>query len=238
KKFYAPKIIGIIVAFTILISLFSHYNLLAYLSIDGFNHYNQQILTFEQHHIVEFTIVYLIAYVLLIACCLPGTILFDLLAGFIYGTWLGLLIVLFGYVLGSIANFVVVRYLFCDFIHRKFAHLREVVLGKGSMSSIIMNLIALRFIPIIPFWLLNILAAILEIPLPIFGFTTLIGILPTALIYIFLGVGVREHLQQHQQISLSILTDPKLWAPLLILTLLIIIPNLVKRYRKRRANIS
>lgn len=226
------RLLGVGISALVIYMLFNHYGLWSYLSLDGFNHYHQQILEFEQRHVVSFTVIYIISYIILIACCIPGTILFDLLAGFIYGTVLGTPIVLVSYLSGAILNFILVRTLFKDVLHQKFSHLRHIVLRDGGRTRTAYNLIGLRFIPIIPFWLLNILAAILDIPLITFIITTFIGIIPTSVIYVMIGNGVRSQLAENAKVSLDVLTNPELWIPLVLLALLIIIPNLYKSFKK------
>lgn len=226
------RLLGVGISALVIYMLFNHYGLWSYLSLDGFNHYHQQILEFEQKHVVSFTVIYIISYIILIACCIPGTILFDLLAGFIYGTVLGTPIVLVSYLSGAILNFILVRTLFKDVLHQKFSHLRHIVLRDGGRTRTAYNLIGLRFIPIIPFWLLNILAAILDIPLITFIITTFIGIIPTSVIYVMIGNGVRSQLAENAKVSLDVLTNPELWIPLVLLALLIIIPNVYKSFKK------
>lgn len=226
------RLLGIGISALVIYMLFNHYGLWSYLSLDGFNHYHQQILEFEQKHVISFTLIYILSYIVLIACCIPGTILFDLLAGFIYGTVLGTPIVLVSYLSGAILNFILVRTLFKDVLHQKFSHLRHIVLRDGGRTRTAYNLIGLRFIPIIPFWLLNILAAILDIPLITFIITTFIGIIPTSVIYVMIGNGVRSQLAENAKVSLDVLTNPELWIPLVLLALLIIIPNLYKSFKK------
>lgn len=230
------RVLGILIVATIICILFSHYDLWSYLSLDGFNHYHQQILDFEQQHVVQFTVVYIVSYIVLIACCIPGTILFDLLAGFIYGPVLGSGFVLFSYLSGAVLNFLLVRFLFKDILHQKFSHLRHIVLRDGGRTRTAYNLIGLRFIPVIPFWLLNILAAVLDIPLLTFIITTFIGIIPTSIIYVMIGSGLRTQFAQNQKISVDILTNPELWIPLVLLALLILIPNLYKTLKNRTKN--
>jgi uncharacterized membrane protein YdjX (TVP38/TMEM64 family) len=228
------KIIGLLIAATIIAIVFKHYNLSLYLSIDGFNRYHQQILDFEQNHLLEFTFVYIISYIALIACCIPGTILFDLLAGFIYGPTIGFLLVIICYLIGAIVNFLLVRYLLHDLLHKRFSHLKYLIMsGNGGMKRAAYNLIALRFIPVIPFWVLNILAAVLGIPFSVFALTTFVGIIPSSLIWVLIGDGVRSHMAEHQMLTTEIFTDLRLWAPLVVLTLMVMIPNLIKIYRNK-----
>ena len=230
------KLFGLLLVVSILIGLFQRYDLWIYLSLDGFNHYHDRILHFEQHHIAEFTVIYIISYVALIACCIPGTILFDLLAGFIYGPIIGSFLVIFCYAGGAFINFTLVRFLLFDLMHRHFCHLRNIISngsGSDNMRSIAWNLIGLRFIPVIPFWVLNILAAIIRVPFTVFAITTVIGIIPTSVIYVLIGNGVRDQFRHNIPLSAQSLADPKLLLPLVGLGVLIIIANIFKNKRKK-----
>lgn len=218
----------------IIVLLVKRYHLFAYLNLEGFNLYRQQILAFEQTHRIEFTVGYIISYVVLIAACIPGTILFDLLAGFIFGSIIGSFMVIFSYLFGAVLNFLLVKFLFKDLLTHKFGHLRHVVAKDDNLKSAAINLIGLRFIPVIPFWLLNILAAILDIPLKLFVLTTFIGIIPTSIIYVLIGSGVREELSLDKPLTMDVISNPKLWIPLIALGLIILIPNIVRNIRKRR----
>lgn len=232
KKKILKLLIFVFLALTFAM-LFEHLHLYTYLNLDSFNRYHNQILDFEQQHIFEFTVVYIISYIVLIACCVPGTIIFDLIAGFIYGPFVGVFLVISCYLLGAIVNFSLVKILFRDILRKRFGHLQHLVLNERGMSATALNLIGLRFIPVIPFWLLNILAAILGIPFWIFVGTTFIGIIPTSIVYVLIGHGVREHMRENQPITMAMLTEPKLWVPMVMLALLILIPNLIRSIRKK-----
>lgn len=233
KKTNLLKIFGLVLTASIVIFLFEHFHLNEYLSIDGFNNYNKQILDFEESHVAEFIAIYVVSYIVLIAACIPGTILFDLLAGFLFGPYLGTVLVLFSYLTGATCNYLLARFLLHDFISQKFGHLKEVIIKNGDRTALIRNLIGLRFIPAIPFWLLNILSAVLDIPLKVFIWTTFIGIIPTSIIYVVIGHGVRDQMKQHRGVSIDMLTDPKMWLPLIILGALLIVPNIIKRFRSK-----
>lgn len=229
------KLLSLIVIIALVIVLFERTNLYLYLNLDSFNHYHNQILHFEQQHLVEFTVGYIIAYIFLIALCVPGTILFDLLAGFIYGPIVGTILVLICYLSGAVLNFILVRFMLYDLFSRKFGHLQSVIVREGGMRSTAINLIGLRFIPVIPFWLINILAAVLGIPFWVFATTTFLGIIPTSVVYVLIGHGVRTHLNNNQPITMAMLTEPHIWVPLLLLAMLILIPNFIKMIRKKKS---
>lgn len=233
KKTNLLKIFGLVLTGSIVIFLFEYFHLTAYLSLDGFNTYNKQILEFEELHVAEFIAIYVVSYIVLIAACVPGTILFDLLAGFLFGPYLGTILVLFSYLTGATFNYLLARFFLRDFINQKFGHLKEVIIKNGDQKALIRNLIGLRFIPAIPFWLLNILSAVLDIPLKVFMWTTFIGIIPTSIIYVMIGHGVRDQMKHNRGASIDMLTNPKMWLPLILLAALLIVPNLIKRFKSK-----
>lgn len=233
KKSNILKIAGLLITGSLVAFLFKYFHLTSYLSIDGFNHYNQQILTFEERHVIEFVLIYVISYIVLIAICIPGTILFDLLAGFLFGIYLGSILVLFSYLIGAVCNYLLARFFLHDFISQKFGHLKEIIIKNGDRKALIRNLIGLRFIPVIPFWLLNILSAVLDIPLRVFIWTTFIGIIPTSVIYVMIGHSVRDEIKQNRGVSVDMLTNPKMWIPLLLLAMLLLVPNVIKRLKAK-----
>lgn len=233
------KVAGLLIFIAIVVMLFEYLHISSYLSLDSFNKYRVQILDYEQRYTLEFTIGYIVSYILLIAACIPGTILFDLLAGFLFGPFWGTIIVLGSYLSGAIVNFILVKYFLKELLTHKFGHLKHIV-AKDNLKSTAINLIGLRFIPVIPFWLLNILAAILNIPCKMFAITTFIGIIPTSVIYVLIGHGVRDQLSLNKPLTMSVISNPRLWVPLIFLGLIIVIPNIIRNIRKRKhhANID
>ena len=153
KNTYKMLLIAVVIA--ILVFLIDYFRLREYLSIEGFNRYHNQILSYANENTRLFIFIYIITYILLIACCIPGTILFDLIAGFMFGIFGGTLLVLFSYLTGACVNFIIVRLFFRDLLKHKFDKFKRLIHGGGKYGLLI-NLISLRLIAVIPFWVLNI----------------------------------------------------------------------------------
>jgi uncharacterized membrane protein YdjX (TVP38/TMEM64 family) len=92
----------------------------------------------------------------------------------------------------------------------------------------------LRFVPLFPFFLINLAAGFLEIPTRIFVVGTGIGIIPGALVYASVGNGLGVVLDQGEVPDLGIIFTPSILLPLVGLGLLSLLPVLVKRLRGRR----
>lgn len=177
-----------------------------------------------------FIVEYMLIYILLISCCMPGTILFDLLAGFLFGIYWGTLLTVVTYLIGATVNFLIIRYVFKGLFIGKFTKFKKLV--KGSKPKyLFFNLASLRLIPVIPFWALNIASALVDVGLVTFTLSTLLGIIPTSFIYAMIGDGVHQTLAKHQHLSPHILTDPKIWLPLICIAALMLLPNFIKRKR-------
>src|SRR5579863_5413793 len=224
-------VILLVVAF--FITLTKYYHLNDYLSLEGFNNYHEKLIGYKIGHPAKFIIGYIVSYILLIMLCIPGTILFDLIAGFVFGWYFGTIIVLFSYGIGSFLNFILVRYFFKDLFANKFGRFKSLIHGGGQYGLLI-NLTGLRLIAVIPFWILNIVAALLNVNVRTFLISTLIGILPSTIIYVVIGDGVSDMLDKGQALTPEILMDPKIWIPIFIMAILIMLPNIIKYYRQNK----
>jgi uncharacterized membrane protein YdjX (TVP38/TMEM64 family) len=87
--------------------------------------------------------------------------------------------------------------------------------------------------PVFPFWLVNLAAAFLGVPLRVFALGTLIGIVPGALIYASVGNGLGAVLDAGGTPDLSIVTRPQVLLPIIGLALLSLVPVLYRRLRRK-----
>lgn len=240
-----------------------HFNILDYLSFEKFNRYNQQILVYKNTHLIKFISIYIAAYLLLVTMCIPGTVIFDILAGFLFTPLNGIIIVVISYGVGSIINFLMIKFLFADFFKRKLSRVRNlssfltdntpIAVNKLTPNSVnsnhnkinqqltgqkypykqlSLNLISLRIIPVMPFWAVNLLAVLLNVPFKIFIVTLITGILPATVVYVLIGNSFKASILAGKMLTSETLSDPKVWLPLVLLALLIIIPNFISSFKR------
>ncbi|MFN8769987.1 MAG: TVP38/TMEM64 family protein [Neisseriaceae bacterium] len=218
----------IVLIITILaIVLFKYFNLHYYLSVAGINDYSHQIVQFSTSHPYHFIIGYFLLYFVLITCCIPGTVILDIIAGFLFGIFWGTTLIVISYTISICGNYFVVHYLFHDFFIKRLKKIKISHLGKDQ-KQIFINLTALRLIPIIPFWTLNILASIFRMRFGLFILSTIVGIFPIAIIYTIIGDSARDALLSHEVLNISVLMAPKVWILLGLLALIIMLPGIVK----------
>jgi pyruvate/2-oxoglutarate dehydrogenase complex dihydrolipoamide dehydrogenase (E3) component/uncharacterized membrane protein YdjX (TVP38/TMEM64 family) len=127
-----------------------------------------------------------VAYVSVTALSLPGAALMTLAAGALFGLWWGTLLVSFASSLGALLAFLATRYLLRDLVHRRFeAQLRTV--DSGIERDGAFYLFTLRLVPLMPFFLVNLLLGLTALPARTFYWVSQLGMLPGSLVYVNAG---------------------------------------------------
>lgn len=129
---------------------------------------------------------YLSLFTLGVAFFLPVAMLLTLAGGFLFGFPLGVLLANIGGTLGSIVSFLIVRYLLGESLQERYAirlkRFNQAIKEQGSLY-----LLLVRFIFVLPFFMVNTLAGLTRVPLWTFIWTTSLGILPSQFVYTFTG---------------------------------------------------
>ncbi len=94
-------------------------------------------------------------------------------------------------------------------------------------------LLALRLVPLFPFWLVNIASGAIGVGLRSFVLATALGIIPGSVIYCAVGAGMGATLDQGLSPDLSVIFDPYNLSIILGLAGLALIPAIVKLFKRR-----
>lgn len=186
---------------------------------------NDLLLVFEARPVAVVT-VFCGIYLLLTALSLPGSIILTILAGALFGSLSGALIVTFLGTMGATISFILSRYLFKDYLNVKFRR-QFIAINRNLKKDGLIYLLGVRLIPISPFVIVNLVLGLTEIKIWTFFWTTFIGMLPGNLIYVYAGTKIKEIE------SISQIMTPQF---LLSLTALGCIPFLVKKIISVRRN--
>lgn len=177
---------------------------------------------------------FVVGYAVLIGACLPVALMLSLVGGLVFGPWLGAGAVLVGATSGAVITYAATRSAFAPLLlsrAERDPRLQRVIHGFGR--SAFSYILTLRFIPLVPFALVNVAAGLAAAPLRAFVLATLAGGVPTALIYAGLGSGLGASLGSEQSLHAA-LQSPRLLLPLAGLFVLACAPTLVKRLRRSR----
>lgn len=133
----------------------------------------------------------ILIYILATSFSIPGAILLTLTMGFLFGRWIGGLAVIIAATIGATLVFLAVRYLFADSIKGMIGE-RGKKISDGFRDDAFNYLLFLRVVPLFPFWLVNVVPALAEVPARTFMLATLIGITPGSFIFANLGQSLAE----------------------------------------------
>ena len=179
-------------------------------------------------------LVFVLGYAIAIAFSLPIGMLLTPLAGYLFGVWLGALLAIVGATLGAIAVFLAARTAFYDLFHAR-AGAALARFEEGFRRDSFSYLLFLRFVPIFPFWLVNIVPALLGMRLDRFALATLIGIIPGCLVYSSVGAGFGLLIDRGERPDLHVIFQARILLPLLGLAVLSLVPVIYTRLRRRKA---
>lgn len=156
----------------------------------------------------------------------------TIVAGLLFGIWLGAACAIIGTTLGASAVFLAARAGLSGLAER--AGPRAVAVSGGFRRNALSYLVFLRLVPLFPFTLVNVAAAAARIPLPTFVLATLIGTIPSIFIYASFGEMLMDLAERGGLPDTNLLQQPRFLLPLLGLAALALVPILVARWRRRR----
>tara|TARA_B100001540_G_C15740168_1_gene611887 strand:- start:287 stop:1003 length:717 start_codon:yes stop_codon:yes gene_type:complete len=151
--------------------------------------------------------------------------------GFIFGKWMGMLIVLFGLTTGATFLYIFANYFLKDFIKEKFSD-RFVSLNEKFKKNEFIYFLIYRFVGGIPFGISNIIPTLFNIKVRNFFFGSLIGMIPQLFIGVTLGSGLEKVINENQVAPsfFEILLNPEVYYPLIGIFVLLIITILIKKF--------
>ncbi len=174
---------------------------------------------------------YILIYIAVVSLSLPGALVMTLSGGFLFGPWLGAAAASSGASLGAAVIFLVCRSAVGDSLRGK-AGSTIAKIEEGVRRDAFSYILTLRLIPVMPFWLVNLAAGFVNIPLRTFLAATVLGILPGSLVYSGLGAGLGEVFASGQEPNLRVIFEPHVLLPLVGLGLLSLLPVVLRRFRK------
>ena len=153
-----------------------------------------------------------------------------LLAGFIFGKWLGTFILIIGMTIGATILYMLSDYFFKEVIREKFLN-KFINLEIKFKKSEFMYLLAYRFIGGIPFALSNVLPCIFNVKATNFFWATLIGLTPQLFLVASIGSGLEKIIEKNLEAPRikDLIYSPDIYIPMLAFVTLVIITIIAKK---------
>jgi len=153
-----------------------------------------------------------------------------ILAGFIFGKWLGLIFLLFGTTIGATGLYLFANYFLKDFIRDKFLNKFQNLEEKFKKSEFTYLLIY-RFCGGIPWAISCVLPCMFNVKTYNFFWATFIGIIPQLFLVISIGSGLEKIIDQNIEPPglIDLITYPDIYIPLIIFACLIVITIFLRK---------
>jgi uncharacterized membrane protein YdjX (TVP38/TMEM64 family) len=219
------------------------------LSLENLERHHAVIHDFVDHNTATALLAYVALYVAVVALSLPGAVFLTLAGGMLFGVLVGGLAAAVGAIIGAICIFLVAKSAFGERLICR-AGPRAEKLAEGFRADAFNYLLFLRLVPLFPFWLVNLVPALVGVRLNTFAAATAIGILPASFVFAFLGASLENILAGELADFRACLSAGRadcrldfnphagatleLLAAFALLGILALVPVLAKRMRSRR----
>ena len=202
----------LVVVLLLLIAAFYAFDLGRLLSLAAFKARQADLEAWRAAQPLVAALVYFLAYVAVTALSLPGATVMTLAGGAIFGLGWGLLIVSFASTIGATLAFLAARWLLGDWVRARFGE-RMAAVNAGMARDGGFYLFTLRLVPVLPFFLINLVMGLTTIRPLTFYAVSQVGMLAGTLVYVNAGT------QLGRIDSLAGIVSPGLLGSLLLLGL-------------------
>jgi len=170
---------------------------------------------------------YFLLYVAMAALSIPGAAVMTLAGGAVFGFLRGVVLVSFASVLGAVLAFLGSRYLFRDWVRRRFAR-QIAAIDRGVERDGTFYLLFLRLNPVFPYFLVNLGMGLTRIGVLRFALVSQIGMLPATLVFVNAGTQL-AHIRTPSDVL-----SPQLIGSLVLLSLFPLVGKFVAGWLERR----
>jgi uncharacterized membrane protein YdjX (TVP38/TMEM64 family) len=169
-------------------------------------------------------------YAGVVALSVPGATILTVTGGFLFGPFLGTIYAVIGATIGAALLFLLARSVFRE-LFRSWTGKYLGRLEDGFKQNALSYMLFLRLVPLVPFWLVNLVPALLDVSLRVFVIGTFFGIIPGTLVYASVGNGLGALLAQGGRPDLGIIFSPEILLPILGLAALALVPAIYRHFR-------
>ena len=202
----------------------------SYLSLETLRNHRNGLTAWVENAGFLASLAYLAVYIGVVLMSLPGPIFVTLAGGFLFGAVQATFLTMIGATIGATIVFLIARNALGETLRQRAGPIIRKI-EAGFQKNGVTYMLMLRLVPVFPFGLVNIAAAVLGVRLSIFVVTTAIGIIPAVFVVSLSGVGLDLLLQSNEEFSLGNILSPPVIATLIGFAALASVPILYKHLR-------
>jgi len=199
-----------------------------YFSLAFLKESQASLAALREHQPLQLALGFFLVYVAVTALSLPGAVIVTLAGGAIFGLGWGLLLVSFASSVGATLAFLTARFLLRDSVQSRFGQ-RLADVDKGIQKDGAFYLFTLRLIPVVPFFVINLLMGLTKMKTWTYYWVSQLGMLAGTAVYVNAGT------QLGQLDSLQGILSPGLLGSFVLLGLFpLIARQVVEAVQKRK----
>ena len=220
----------LIVFFLAIYFLFSTFDLRDLTSYELIRENRETIIIYKDSNIFYLTIIFFVIIVFLNLLLCPMLIP-TLVIGFIFGKWIGTLILIFGNTLGGFLLYRLAKIFFSDLIEKKFKTKYSKFIHFFNRNEVI-YFMCFRFIGGggTPFPIQNVLPVLFNMSSKNYIIATLLGIIPTTFVTVAFGSGIEKIIDQNAELSfLPVIKSPEIYLPIIGFFIILLVAFIIRK---------
>jgi uncharacterized membrane protein YdjX (TVP38/TMEM64 family) len=197
-----------------------------YVAFDELRARHADLKAFVDANFLLGLLIYMAVFTAATFVAVPGAMILQLIAGFLFGPWVGGLATAVSATVGSLGYYYAARSALGDSMRRRaYADPRARKWREGLEKDAFWYLLGLRVPPVMLFVGISALAGLAAVPVRAYLAATFLGVLPSATVYASIGFGLKHIFERGQAIDPM---DPIIFWPMMGLGVLSLIPATVK----------
>ncbi|MEY8799839.1 TVP38/TMEM64 family protein [Leisingera sp. XS_AS12] len=207
-----------------------------YLTFETLRDNREALMAFRDQNYPGLVAAFVGLYIVIVVFSLPGAAVASVTGGFLFGLVAGTLFNVVAATIGAAGIFLAARWGLGALLTARMeaAEGRVQMLKQALRENEVEVLLLLRLVPAVPFFVANLLPALVGVRLRNFLWTTAVGIIPGAIVFTWIGVGLGAVFDRGGKPDLTLLWEPHVLGPILGLCVLAAMPILVKALRGKR----
>ena len=219
-----------IILFVFLWLFFSNFSLSELTSYEFIKNNRDYLIAIKDNNLFLVSILFLVFTIIWVLALGFGSPIF-LVGGFIFGKWIGTILVTFGLSIGATLLYIFANYFLKDIVEKKFSKKFSSLHEKFKKNELFFILIY-RFIGGIPFFISNILPTLFNVKVKNFFFGSLIGMTPQLFIGVALGSGIEKIINENKELPsfYELITSSEIYIPIFGFIFLLILGIIFKKF--------
>jgi len=209
--------------------LFHNFNFKGISSIKVIQSNQDQLNILKENNLILLISIFFLLTVLWVMLLGVGSPI-ALIGGFIFGKWIGTIVVTTALSVGALCLYIFAKYFLYNFLKEKlFKKFKNLNLMFQKRQLLVM--IIFRFVGVVPFFLANLLPVIFNINAKNYLIGTFIGILPAIFIMVSLGSGFSDAIYSFDKFPslLSLIVLPEIYFSLIGFFFILVLSILLKK---------